>query len=387
MKAPGMQLRKAPPMGARTDWWRSGPRASGCAAALREGDGRAAPPPTLGAQLKLCSQVSRPGLWLVTVWVYLLPTGSAWHVWRERSFWIGLVHCTLPLNLLVYWWNDLGDFDTDATNPRKGGNWLGARAPAARLRALAPVVLVAQLPFALYYATHTRMGPLWTAAWFAAVCAVNFAYNCEPIKLSSKNPPFDFVGPLGYLLVVPLAERLNGTPPLPAVAWVHTLLLILRTQLWTELMDAPHDHAGGRVTTVLRLASAGGGLWAPRLLLLAILLAELAFVAVATHDVPLSLFSLLSVARCASEWRAEHVACRGRHKHGAGAAGGTRGEGDVAALVAADIVAGGSYQSGIEMRTTVVLGVSGIALLGYVWTSGVLSPFSNHTGGGGAGVV
>ena len=206
---------------ARKDWWRAGPRAASTG---------------VSDQLLLCLQVSHPGLWLVTIWVYLLPTGGPnMLVWRDSAFWVGLFHCTMPLNLLVYWWNDLGDFSTDATNPRKGGKWLGARASGAALGALRTLVLGAQVPFALYYAAHPRLGPAWTVGWFGAVCAVNFAYNCEPIKLSSKNPPFDFIGPLGYLLVIPLAERLTGVPALPATGWVHTVLLIVRTQLWTQL--------------------------------------------------------------------------------------------------------------------------------------------------------
>ena len=72
-------------------------------------------------------QVSRPGFWSITLWLYLLPTGggaggtnTGGAALMGCSFWAGLVFCGAPLNLMVYLWNDLVDQDTDRVNPRKG---------------------------------------------------------------------------------------------------------------------------------------------------------------------------------------------------------------------------------------------------------------------------
>ena len=109
---------------------------------------------------------------------------------------------------------------------------------------------------------------------------------------------------------------------------------------------------------------------------------EFLFVALFVGDVPLTAFAALSMGRCAQEWLAERraVAAQGAaagQEQGRGRKPsqhkGRTGEQHIETLVAADIVAGGTYASGIEMNTTIILGVSGIALLCHVWLSGVLS--------------
>jgi hypothetical protein len=81
---------------------------------------------SLGQQLAVCLHTSRPGLWLVTLWVYLMPTGGMHEVFNTVQFWVGLFYCCLPLNLLVYAWNDLFDFNCDKHNPRKQGLLVGS---------------------------------------------------------------------------------------------------------------------------------------------------------------------------------------------------------------------------------------------------------------------
>ena len=308
-------------------------------------------------RLRLLLQVSRPGLYLVTVWVYLLPTGALPSLWAEPSFWVGLLYCTAPLNLLVYWWNDLGDTETDETNPRKGGMWFGGRTPVPVLWELAPLVAAAQVPFLLYFAW--RIGAAWVTAWFAAVLGVNYAYNDGPIKLSSQHPPLDFLGPLGYLLLIPLSVQLNRTRGLPIVGWAHTLFYIARTQLWTEIMDAPHDKHGGRVTSALALAAKHRRL--PRMVLIAILALELAFVCGAIDDAPVCAFSALSFTMAVIEGvLEERSACTAAVK---GKADGT----------CKGAHPNGSLSAAMTAGTTVVLGIGGLSMLWHVWRSGVLS--------------
>jgi len=291
-----------------------------------------------GLRLRLLLQVSRPGLYLVTIWVYLLPTGAQYSVWGEPNFWVGMVYCTMPINLLVYWWNDLGDTETDQANPRKGGMWFGGRTPVPVLWDLAPLVVAAQVPFLVYFAW--QIGIAWASAWFGAVLAVNFAYNTGPIKLSSQHPPLDFLGPLGYLLLIPLSERLNRTRGLPAVGWAHTIFYIVRTQLWTEIMDAPHDRRGGRVTSALALAARHRQL--PRLVLTIVLALELVFVCTAIGDVPVCAFSALSLIISVVEGAMEERSTK-------------------------------APMAQMAATTTAVLGLGGISMLWHVWQSGVLS--------------
>ena len=78
--------------------------------------------------------VSRPYFYLVTLWLYLLPTGGRFELLSspfDGPFWVGFAYCTYPLNLLCYLMNDLSDVDVDRENPRKGGVIFGCRGTAA----------------------------------------------------------------------------------------------------------------------------------------------------------------------------------------------------------------------------------------------------------------
>ena len=113
----------------------------------------AAPDP-VGSTLALVLRVSRPYYYLVTLWIYLMPTGGRFELFGSPTFWLGVAYCTLPLNLLCYLMNDLADVAIDADNPRKGGPLLGAKETAARLRAAAPIAAALQLPFLVAFATR-----------------------------------------------------------------------------------------------------------------------------------------------------------------------------------------------------------------------------------------
>ncbi|MCA9606810.1 MAG: hypothetical protein KC619_14490, partial [Myxococcales bacterium] len=67
-------------------------------------------------------KISRPGFWPTQLWFFLLPLGLR-DMFGAPAFWLGCVYVCLPLGLLSYGWNDLGDYETDALNPRKD-SWL-----------------------------------------------------------------------------------------------------------------------------------------------------------------------------------------------------------------------------------------------------------------------
>jgi 4-hydroxybenzoate polyprenyltransferase len=85
--------------------------------------------------LKFVLQASRPGLWLTSVWFYMLPLGGR-HVFNSWPFWLGMVYVTFPMGLLLYEWNDYVDFEVDRVNPRKGSFLFGARGSMEQLRQL-----------------------------------------------------------------------------------------------------------------------------------------------------------------------------------------------------------------------------------------------------------
>ena len=198
--------------------------------------------------------VSRPYYWLVTLWLYLLPTGGRTELFGRATFWLGVGYCTLPLNLMCYLMNDLADHKVDAHNPRKGSSLLGAKADLGQLRAAIPATAALQLTFVAFGLAPIAGVAVWP--WLAAVFAVNWLYNFGP-RLSGNYAPLDLICPCGYILVVPLSCWLNALPYPPARSWAHAGFLVLRTQVPSPPPALPatgtprHRHAPPPALTTL----------------------------------------------------------------------------------------------------------------------------------------
>lgn len=60
-----------------------------------------APSRTFVPELKFVLQASRPGLWITSIWFYMLPLGGR-HIFQSLPFWFGVIYVTLPMGLLLY---------------------------------------------------------------------------------------------------------------------------------------------------------------------------------------------------------------------------------------------------------------------------------------------
>mmetsp|Transcript_73480 Transcript_73480/g.226862 ORF Transcript_73480/g.226862 Transcript_73480/m.226862 type:complete len:303 (+) Transcript_73480:70-978(+) len=197
---------------------------------------------------KTIVKISRPGWWLVHVWLYLAPTGQKYHLLTTLPFWLGLLYAVFPLNLLVYGLNDYTDVELDAKNHRKGNFMYGAKCSRDQMRELPRIIVLLNLMGIAILALVTGQW-LPLTIWIAVCFAVNAAYNVEPLRLSSKGPwelPC-VVG--GFSGVTVLASIVNGLPWAPLGYWAHMTCLVLRTQLWTEFLDYEPDLACNRRTT------------------------------------------------------------------------------------------------------------------------------------------
>lgn len=241
--------------------------------------------------LRLCLAVSRPYFWLVTLWLYLLPTGRRSDLLGTGPFWLGAAYCTLPLNLMCYLMNDLADVKVDARNARKGGGMLGAKEAIGRLQAAIPLAAALQLAFVLAFCALFGI-VAWP--WFAAVFAVNWLYNFGP-HFSGNYAPLDLLCPLGYILVVPLSCWLNALPYPPTRSWAHAIFLVVRSQLWIQTFDIESDAAAGRRNTAVRL-----GLRGSQAALAGVLLCENIFVYACFSQFSLRSFSSASCAMLAA---------------------------------------------------------------------------------------
>jgi len=197
---------------------------------------------------KTIVKLSRPGWWLVHVWLYLAPTGQKYHLLTSPAFYIGLFYSLFPLNLLVYGINDYTDVELDKNNDRKGNFMYGAKCSMEQMRDLPRVIVLLNVAgiFALQCVTGKW---IQLTIWLVICFIVNLAYNVEPLRLSSKGPWELPCVVAGFTGVTTLASVVNDLPWASNGYWAHMTCLVLRTQLWTEFLDYDPDLACGRRTT------------------------------------------------------------------------------------------------------------------------------------------
>ena len=194
-------------------------------------------------------KVSRPGLWFVTLWLYLLPTSQMEHIWSSDTFWYGFFYATFPLNFMVYGWNDMVDIETDQINPRKDSFLFGAKGTSTQLKTLWKPILILQIifvPYLLY-----KIGAPFLGLMLVFV-VINGLYNLPKNGLRSR-PPLELLCQVGYLMIVPFSMFLNDLPDLPALTYFYLLLFAWQSHLIGEVMDIIPDKKAGRTTTAIVL--------------------------------------------------------------------------------------------------------------------------------------
>ena len=213
-------------------------------------------------------KASRPGLWFQTLWLYLVPTSGRPELFQRWEFWLGLVYVTLPLNLLVYGWNDIVDEEIDRLNPRKDSFLFGARGSPEQLRTLPRLIVGLNLPFA---ALLVAVGGWRLALVMLGIVVTNAAYNWPEHGLRGR-PPLELLNQLGYLLVLWLSSELNDVPALPTWSLVYLVLFCTHAHLMGEIMDVLPDRAAGRRTTATWL-----GVVPVKVVVIALVIAEACF--------------------------------------------------------------------------------------------------------------
>jgi 4-hydroxybenzoate polyprenyltransferase len=200
----------------------------------------------LFSDLAFTLQASRPGLWLTSIWFYMLPLGGR-NMFQSLPFWLGLAYVTLPMGLLLYGWNDYVDFEVDRENPRKGSYLFGARGSIEQLKRLPLRIVLVQAPFfaAFCYLRGLRM--LLCLAGMTVAAAI---YNSPRYGLKSR-PPFEILNQAGYLFVFLLSSWMNAVPQLRWPAMFFGALFAMHSHVFGEIMDLEPDRASGRRTTAV----------------------------------------------------------------------------------------------------------------------------------------
>ena len=206
--------------------------------------------------IKTLFEISRPGLWLVFVWLYVWPTGGSYWLLHSPKFWAGLLYCTFPLNLLVYGMNDMVDEDVDEKNPRKG-NWVyGAKTTKAQ-REYLPIYIGIVNFTSLFILALITDDWFYIAVWTWCAIMINISYNNEPFQLS-RNCPWEVPCMIvGHFLIPLLACHINGVPLPSLSSWIFNGLLLARSHIWLEYADIDVDRTRSKRTIAVALGKVG----------------------------------------------------------------------------------------------------------------------------------
>lgn len=194
------------------------------------------------ATLSYHLKTSRPGLWFITLWLYIVATAGL-DVWGQPVFWVGLVYFTFPFNYFIYSWNDWADRAIDALNPRKNNYLFGAVARAEHKSGILKANALVQLPFWAFFTWHTGFYMLW---WLVALFFLNYIYNSPRVKLSGR-PVLGLFVSLVYLLAFVLSVRLNGAV-IPPQTYLYLVLFSFQSFLAGKIIDIEHNRLAGRKT-------------------------------------------------------------------------------------------------------------------------------------------
>ena len=162
---------------------------------------------------------------------------------------MGLIYVTLPLNLFIYGWNDIVDYDIDQLNPRKGNYLFGSKLSKKDLSILPVIIIITQIPFLAYF-LYTDSSKMLLI--FAGLFLVNLLYNL-PEKGLRGRPPYELFNQAGFLLIFPFSSWLNGFDVLSPATFIYTFLFALQGHFAGEIMDIVPDKKGGRKTTAVLL--------------------------------------------------------------------------------------------------------------------------------------
>mmetsp|Transcript_30216 Transcript_30216/g.46341 ORF Transcript_30216/g.46341 Transcript_30216/m.46341 type:complete len:407 (+) Transcript_30216:130-1350(+) len=205
--------------------------------------------------------VSRPGWWLVSLWLYVAPTtrditdqSNDFSATLSSSldsclFWFGLCYVCFPLNLLTYGLNDLADAEMDKHNPRKQIWIFGSQGLSKpRLYSIIQIAIFLTsaplLALSIFQAnlsssfieskgdgnntlSSVGMFLLIYLIWYITGLMVNISYNFPVLGHMSKNGPFEtLVVYVGYSIVTSFSYWVNtpsfrqGPNGQPLIHWV-----------------------------------------------------------------------------------------------------------------------------------------------------------------------
>lgn len=226
-------------------------------------------------------QISRPGLWFPTVWIYLVPFTLADKFWEDIPFWVGLFFVTFPLNYLVYGLNDYNDIESDKVNNRKGNFLFGAKASRLYLNKVPKRIALVLLPFMVYFTIESGVYMLLLLLF---MIGVNILYNFPPFRIKER-PPFEIFIQVGYVTTALFSIILNDLAMIPWETILYLCLFAFQAHIAGEIMDIEPDSLAGKKTTATLIGRTN-----TKYIMILLLLVEVYILSVWFQDYVLAVF-------------------------------------------------------------------------------------------------
>lgn len=191
--------------------------------------------------------LSRPTWWIATAAPFVAGYFVADGVQFSWPLAIGAVYFLTAYNLLMYGVNDIFDYASDIRNPRKT-NVL----PRAKHQSLLWVVLLANLPFWLYF---VLAGSVASSVFFAVIVLMAVVYSVPLLRfkevpiLDSLTSAFHYTSPFIF------AVLFGGGMELWLPAWLAFFLWAMGNHAFGAIQDITPDKQAGISSVAVKLGA------------------------------------------------------------------------------------------------------------------------------------
>ncbi len=203
--------------------------------------------------LRFLLKVSRPRFWIYVLGPYLIGLAAAVADERELLDWrvvVFAVFFTLPANLLIYGINDIFDYETDKSNPKKEG--YETLVTPERRRGLIAAILITSLPF---FALVGTLG-IQPIIAFVSFLFYSIFYSAPPIRAKAK-PFLDSIFNVLYIMPGIFAFAMITRTQPPNAVFIAGGLWTAAMHAYSAIPDIDADRRSGLSTIATVLGSTG----------------------------------------------------------------------------------------------------------------------------------
>lgn len=198
--------------------------------------------------IKEILKVSRPRFWLYEAGTFALIGAVAAHqgltFFSDWRYWIFTFYFLIPANILIYGINDIFDYETDKTNPKKVT--YEALVPPNQQKTLWKWIVFSNAPFFFLVPLQVSLA----VPFFAFVFFATF-YSAEPIRAKAK-PFIDSLFSAGhYVATGVFGFYLAGGMGVPYTAVIAAMCWAVAMHAYSAVPDIESDIEAGLYTIAI----------------------------------------------------------------------------------------------------------------------------------------